>query len=92
MDGIHNWGHGLVGQFIIEPRGSTYHDPQTGAPVDSGTIVDIHTTNTLAKGIVDGSFREAVLMHAVARLVLHPGIANIQTSWVKMGGSRACAC
>src|SRR4051794_23599967 len=62
VDGIHNWGHGLVGQFIIEPRGSTYHDPQTGAPVDSGTIVDIHTTNPLAKGIVDGSFREAVLM------------------------------
>jgi FO synthase len=31
------------------------------------------------------SFREALLMHAVARLVLHPVIANIQTSWVKMG-------
>ena len=31
------------------------------------------------------SFREALLMHAVARLVLHPVIPNIQTSWVKMG-------
>jgi FO synthase len=31
------------------------------------------------------SFREALLMHAVARLVLHPVITNIQTSWVKMG-------
>ncbi len=31
------------------------------------------------------SFREALLMHAVARLVLHPLIPNIQTSWVKMG-------
>ena len=31
------------------------------------------------------TFREAVLMHAVARLALHPVIANIQTSWVKMG-------
>ena len=31
-------------------------------------------------------------MHAVARLALHPLIANIQTSWVKMGpeGARAC--
>ena len=29
--------------------------------------------------------REAVLMHAVARLVLDPWVANIQTSWVKMG-------
>jgi FO synthase len=31
------------------------------------------------------TFREAVLMHAVARLALHPLIGNIQTSWVKMG-------
>ena len=31
------------------------------------------------------SFREAILMHAVARLTLHPLIPNIQTSWVKMG-------
>ena len=29
--------------------------------------------------------RETVLMHAVSRLVLHPLIANIQTSWVKLG-------
>lgn len=38
------------------------------------------------------SFREAVLMHAVARIVLHPHIQNIQASWVKMGhaGVRAC--
>lgn len=38
------------------------------------------------------TFREAVLMHAVARLALHPLIPNIQTSWVKMGlaGARAC--
>jgi len=38
------------------------------------------------------TYREAVLMHAVARLVLHPLIPNIQASWVKMGpeGARAC--
>ena len=38
------------------------------------------------------TFREAVLMHAAARLALHPMIPNIQTSWVKMGeaGVRAC--
>jgi FO synthase len=37
------------------------------------------------------TFREAVLMHAVARLALYPYISNIQTSWVKMGhdGMRA---
>lgn len=37
------------------------------------------------------SFREAVLMHAVSRLVLHPVIANIQVSWVKMGGEGIAA-
>jgi len=31
------------------------------------------------------SFREALLMHAVARLVLHRQIDNIQASWVKLG-------
>jgi len=36
--------------------------------------------------------REAVLMHAIARLVLHPLINNIQTSWVKLGTDGATAC
>jgi FO synthase len=31
------------------------------------------------------TFREAVLMHAVARLVLYPHVSHIQASWVKMG-------
>ena len=38
------------------------------------------------------TWREAVLMHAVARLALHPLITNIQTSWVKMGREGAAAC
>jgi len=38
------------------------------------------------------TFREAVLMHAVPRLVLHPLIKNIQTSWVKMGAQGAAVC
>ncbi|MBM4069656.1 MAG: 7,8-didemethyl-8-hydroxy-5-deazariboflavin synthase subunit CofH [Planctomycetes bacterium] len=38
------------------------------------------------------TLREAVLMHAVARLALHPLIANIQTSWVKMGPDGAALC
>ena len=36
--------------------------------------------------------REAILMHAVARLALHPHISNIQTSWVKMGMDGAKLC
>ena len=31
------------------------------------------------------TFRETILVHAVARLALHPHITNIQASWVKMG-------
>jgi len=38
------------------------------------------------------TYREAVLMHAVARLALHPLIPNIQTSWVKMGPEGAATC
>jgi len=38
------------------------------------------------------TFREAVLMHAIARLALHPLIPSIQTSWVKMGTEGAKAC
>jgi FO synthase len=38
------------------------------------------------------TFREAILMHAVARLVLHGLVDNIQASWVKMGREGVAAC
>jgi len=38
------------------------------------------------------TFREALLMHAVARLTLHGLIDNIQASWVKMGVQGVAAC
>ncbi|MGA9866208.1 MAG: 5-amino-6-(D-ribitylamino)uracil--L-tyrosine 4-hydroxyphenyl transferase CofH, partial [Acetobacteraceae bacterium] len=38
------------------------------------------------------TFREAVLMHAVGRLALHPLIPNIQASWVKMGPEGVALC
>ena len=38
------------------------------------------------------TFREAMLMHAIARLVLDPLITNIQASWVKMGPHGAALC
>jgi FO synthase len=31
------------------------------------------------------TFREAILLHAAARLALHPWITNVQASWVKLG-------
>lgn len=38
------------------------------------------------------TWREALLMHAIARLVLHPLITNIQASWVKLGPEGAADC
>lgn len=38
------------------------------------------------------TFREVRLMHAVARLALHPQITSIQTSWVKLGPDGVAAC
>lgn len=40
-----------------------------------------------AKGLTrkGPTWREVRLMHAIARLVLHPVITNIQASWVKLG-------
>ncbi len=38
------------------------------------------------------TWRETVLMHAVARLVFGRTLPNIQTSWVKLGAEGAAAC
>ncbi|WP_317929608.1 5-amino-6-(D-ribitylamino)uracil--L-tyrosine 4-hydroxyphenyl transferase CofH [Halioxenophilus sp. WMMB6] len=38
------------------------------------------------------TLRETLLMHAIARLVLHPLITNIQVSWVKLGPQWAQRC
>ncbi len=38
------------------------------------------------------TFREAILMHSIPRLVFHGLIDNIQTSWVKMGPEGVKAC
>ncbi len=37
------------------------------------------------------TWREAVMMHAVARIVLHTRISSIQCSWVKLGADGAAA-
>jgi FO synthase len=37
------------------------------------------------------TWRESLLMHAVARIALHPVVPNIQASWVKLGAEGALA-
>ncbi len=59
-----DWDHGLFGAHIVEPKGSTYHDPVTGGEIRSGTIADIHVNPALGKPVaagVNGSFREFML-------------------------------
>ncbi len=38
------------------------------------------------------TLREALLMHAIGRIVLHPLVRNIQTSWTKLGPQWARRC
>ncbi|HLB02304.1 MAG TPA: multicopper oxidase domain-containing protein, partial [Nitrospiria bacterium] len=58
--GLDGWGHGLFGSTVIEPPGSTYHDPTTGKEVRTGQVADIHTTDPVSAQ-VKGSFREVVM-------------------------------
>src|SRR6266498_3818070 len=58
--GATTWPHGGFGTLIVEPAGSTYHDPKTGKPIRSGPIADIHTVEPVGYG-VNGSFRELMV-------------------------------
>ncbi len=60
VNGIKSWAHGLFGAHIIEPRGSTYRDPVTGAAIRSGAIADIVTNGSVGTG-QSGSFREYMI-------------------------------
>ncbi|HSR22446.1 MAG TPA: hypothetical protein VLW53_02765, partial [Candidatus Eisenbacteria bacterium] len=80
VNGILSWGHGLFGAHIIEPAGSTYHDPQTGAVVRSGQIVDIWNTSGGSVGTgQSGSFREFVVwLHNNTRAQSSGGFSSNQ--------------
>jgi manganese oxidase len=72
VDALESWGHGLFGAHIIEPAGSTFHDPTTGAPIRSGPIADIYTKGSAGFG-EQGDFREFVLwQHEGIRSVISP--------------------
>ncbi len=58
--GATTWPHGGFGTLIVEPVGSTYHDPKTGKLVWSGPIADIRTVEPVGYG-VNGSFRELMV-------------------------------
>jgi FtsP/CotA-like multicopper oxidase with cupredoxin domain len=58
--GATTWPHGGFGVTIVEPYGSTYHDPKNGKLVYSGPIADIHGTEPIGAS-VSGSFRELMV-------------------------------
>ncbi|MCU7808949.1 MAG: copper oxidase, partial [Candidatus Thiodiazotropha sp. (ex Semelilucina semeliformis)] len=50
---------GLVGMLVIEPEGATYHDPETGAPINSGTSATIR----YQKDGLPSEFKEFVVLY-----------------------------
>ena len=87
VDGPAHWARHLLRLRGLQEKTSGFTEfvPLPFVPMES----PIYLKGRARRG---PTFRESVLMHAVARLALHPHFANIQTSWVKMGpdGVRAC--
>lgn len=80
IDGYENWARHLGRIRALQERtgGFTEFVPLPFVHMEA----PIHLRGQARQG---PSRREAVLMHAVARLALHGAIDNIQVSWVKMG-------
>jgi FO synthase len=87
VDGYRHWARHLLRLRELQSRtgGLTEFVPLPFVPMETPIHLRGHSR-------LGPTFREAVLMHAVARLVLHPLVTNIQTSWVKMGAEGAAVC
>jgi FO synthase len=87
VDGYRHWARHLLRVRDLQSRtgGFTEFVPLPFVHMEA----PIYLKGQARKG---PTFREAVLMHAVARLVLDPVIHNIQASWVKMGPDGAALC
>jgi FO synthase len=87
VDGPENWARHLLRLRDLQMRtgGFTEFVPLPFVAMEA----PIYLKGRARRG---PTFREGVLMHAVARLALHPHFRSVQTSWVKMGpeGVRAC--
>jgi FO synthase len=87
VDGPANWARHLLAVRALQARtgGLTEFVPLPFVAMEAPIFLRGHARP-------GPTFREAVLMHAVARLVLHPLVPNIQTSWVKMGPGGVKRC
>jgi FO synthase len=80
VDGPLNWARHLLHAREQQQR--------TGGFTEFVPLPFVHMEAPIAlKGLArpGPTFGEVLLMHAVARLALHPWITNIQASWVKAG-------
>ncbi len=87
IDGPVNWARHLIELRELQKR--------TGGITEFVPLPFVHMEAPIylkGKARKGPTFREAVLMHAVARLALHPHITNIQVSWVKMGAEGVKGC
>ena len=82
VDGPRNWARHLIAVRDLqrETGGFTEFVPLPFVHMEA----PIYLKGRARRG---PTFGEAVLMHAVGRLALHPWIENIQVSWVKAGPS-----
>jgi FO synthase len=87
VDRPRHWARHLLQLRALQLRSGGFTELVPLPFVPMQTPIHLHGRSRLGP-----TFREAVLMHAVARLVLHPHLPSIQTSWVKMGPSGASAC
>ncbi|MEA2861563.1 MAG: synthase, partial [Methylobacteriaceae bacterium] len=87
MEAYEHWARHLMRlrHLQMETGGFTEFVPLPFVPMEA----PIYLKGEARRG---PTFREAILMHAVGRLVLHPHVTNIQTSWVKMGRAGAQVC
>ena len=87
VEGYRHWARHLLRIRALQAKtgGFTEFVPLPFVPMET----PIYLKGRARRG---ATWREAVLMHGVARLALHPVITNIQTSWVKMGSGGAAFC
>ena len=87
VEGLEHWARHLLRLRTLQARtgGLTEFVPLPFVPME--TPIYLH-----GRARSGPTYREAILMHAVARLALNPHVTNIQTSWVKMGPEGVKAC
>ena len=87
VDGYHHWARHLLAIRRLQA--------ETGGFTEFVPLPFVHREAPIylkGKARPGPTFRETVLVHAVARLVLNPLVENLQVSWVKLGPEGAKAC